>query len=587
MASKTFTDLDFDGIRDSLKAFLNSQTEFTGHDFEGSALTVITNLLANNTHNLAYLANMIGNEAFIDSAQLRASIVSAAKRMSYTPRSNRSSIAVVDLVVTPFDAGNAPTYITMNRGTQITAKKDNKSYVFVNREALTANKIDGIYTFSNVSMYQGRYLTYSFSVDNVRQQFRIPNKDVDTTSLIVKVQNSVSDTASEVYKEAGSILGVKDSSNVYYLSEDTEGYFNIEFGDGVLGKSLDTENIINIEYIVCSGDMANNIPSFTALSDIDGYNDIKITTVAASIGGAILESEESIRFTAPKMRAAQQRAVTPSDYEIIIKKEVPQASDVRAWGGEDNDPPRYGTVYASIKPVDGFVISDLAKKTLANVTLKKYNVGSITPVLVDPEYTTVTVSITAVYDDAKLVGGSNSLKVAIQNAVKAYSINSLSSFNKRLRASVLTGIIDKVDDAMINSYFTMSFRKPFTVATNVEQKNIIQFNNPINTGSVEIKGFRISDPTTTDNLGNIYYINDVSGVLHVYRDIAGVKTKVVSNVGTVDYTVGTVDFSINLLDSDNASIDVVAVPALGDIESVRNNIIVIDESNINITLEID
>ena len=319
MATKLeISELDFDGIKSNLKTFLSQQNEFTDYDFEGSGMSVLLDVLAYNTHYLGYNANMLANEMYLDSADLRSSVVSLAKQVGYTPTSCTSSTATLTVLVN--DATGAS--LTMSRGTKFSTTVDGQSYSFVNNADVSITPVSGVYQFDNLTVYEGSYLNYKYTANtsDIDQRFIIPNDSVDTTTLTVKVQESSSDATTNTYTLATGITGLDSTSKVYFLQEVEGGRFEVYFGDGVTGKTIADGNIVILDYINGNRDAPNGATTFTLSGTIGGFSSATITTSSNASGGTGLESISSIKYNAPRDYSAQDRAVTAEDYKTLVKE---------------------------------------------------------------------------------------------------------------------------------------------------------------------------------------------------------------------------------------------------------------------------
>ena len=366
MATKLeISELDFDGIKANLKNFLSQQDEFRDYDFEGSGMAVLLDMLAYNTHYLGFNANMLANEMFLDSADLRASVVSKAKQVGYTPTSSIAPTAVIDVVVN--NASGAS--LTMSRGTQFSTTVNGTAYNFVNNADLSITPVDGVYKFSNVDIFEGTYLNFKYTVNtsDTDQRFIIPNDNVDTTTLTVKVQESSSDSTTNTYTLATGITGLDSTSKVYFLQEVENGRYEVYFGDGVLGKAVADGNIIIMDYINTNRTEANGATTFTLNGSIGGFSTATVTTVSNASGGADPESITSIKYNAPRDYTSQDRAVTADDYKVLVKSLYANAQAVQVYGGEDAETPDYGKVYISIKAKSGANLTETTKSSIEQV----------------------------------------------------------------------------------------------------------------------------------------------------------------------------------------------------------------------------
>ena len=590
--------LDFDNIKTNLKKFISNQDEFKDYDFEGSGMSVLLDLLAYNTHYLAYNANIMGNEMFIDTADLRNSIVSHAKTLGYTPNSARAPYADINVVVN--NATGAT--LTMNAGTQFTTTVDNVSYNFVSIGSNIISPVDGVYTFSNLKIYEGTYVTYQYTVDttDIDQRFLIPSANADTNTLIVSVQNSSTDTITNTYTLATGITSLTDTSKVYFLQEAEDGKFEIYFGDGVTGKQLVNGNIITLKYVVTNKTLANGASSFALSGNIGGFSDVAITVNSNAANGSEAETKDSIKFNAPKSYAAQDRAVTIDDYKTKVKALYANTQSVSAWGGEDHSTPYYGRVYISIYPKTGSNLTTATKNSIVT-TLKQYSIGSVTPVIIDPEVTYILLTSNVRYKEAATTKTATTLKSEITDALTTYNTTTLQQFDSMLRYSKILDTIDDVDtNAILSNITTVRLRKSFTPALSTSTKYTISLSNALYNphsghnstagGILSSTGFKIDGDTT-----NVYYVNDDgSGNVRLYYLVGSVKTYTNNTQGTIDYSTGDVVLnSLNVSSIENIRgaastvVELTVTPSSNDIVPVRNQVLSIDVANSSITVEAD
>ena len=406
------SEFDFDDIKVNLKAFLQDQSEFQDYDFEGSGFAILLDLLAYNTHYLGFNANMLANEMYLDSADVRKNIVSIAKMLGYTPTSPKSPTASIDILLN--NVTGSPATVTMNKGTAFTTTISGTTYQFVTNAEHILTPVNGVYNFSNIDIFEGTLVTFKYTVDStdVDQRFIIPSINADTSTLKVSVQNSASDTTTSTYTLATGVTSISSDSKVYFLQEMEDGKFEVYFGDDVLGKKLTDGNIVILEYIVSNRDEANGASSFTLSGTVGGFTDVTITTVSSAQGGAEAQSKESIRYNAPLQYTAQDRAVTTSDYESLVQSIYPNAQSVSAWGGEDDETPVYGVVKIAIKAASGSTLTNTTKNDIVT-QLKKYNVASVRPEIVDPEITKILLTSTVKYDEKATNKTANTLKTNV------------------------------------------------------------------------------------------------------------------------------------------------------------------------------
>jgi len=380
------TELDFDTIKQNIISYLSQYPGFTDYNYEGSALSVLINALAYNTHYLAFYMNMLSSEAFLDSAVLRQSVVSHAKHLNYMPTSRKAATSIVNITVDPSPA--TPAFITIPKGHQFTASSDSTDFIFSTKEALTITPVSGVYTATDVPIIQGEWYTYTSLVDNTipKQRFIIPDANVDVSTITVKVQNSTTDLTQEVYSFVSDFNLLTPTDKVYFLQESENERYEVYFGDNVIGQKPVDGNIVIVEYLVTDGEAGNYIGNgntattkFYSASPIQNYSSVVVTTLTPGFGGAEKEDIEHVRFAAPKNYQAQNRAVTINDYKTLLVRDYPNALSLSIWGGEDNEPPAYGKVFISIRPVQGYELTRTTKEYIKNTILKKYNVVSIVP----------------------------------------------------------------------------------------------------------------------------------------------------------------------------------------------------------------
>ena len=590
-------DFDFDVVKANLKTFLQSQTEFQDYNFEGSGFAILLDILAYNTHYLGFNANMLANEMYLDSADIRKNIVSLAKMLNYTPSSVRAPVADIGIEVN--DATGST--LTLNKGTIFTTSVNGVSYQYLTNEDYIITPLNGVYNFSNVEIYEGTLVTYRYTVDvnDTDQKFIIQSENADTTTLKVSVQNSSNDTTTNIYSLAGGYNNVTDTSKVYFLQETDEGKFEVYFGDGVLGAALQDGNIIILEYIVTNRDESNGASLFSLQTTIGGFSDVTITTNSVSQGGSAAESKESIRFNAPLSYSAQNRAVTTTDYETILRSIYPNALSVSAWGGEDDETPVYGTVKIAIKAASGSTLTTSTKQNIITA-LKPYNVASVRPVIVDPEITSVIITSTVKYDSRLTTKTADTLKSNILTTLTNYNTNTLQRFDGVFRYSKIVGLIDNTDTSIVSNITTVKMRKTFTPTLNSSTRYDIYFRNSlfnpvagynaVNGGILESSGFKVSGDTT-----NIYFLDDDGdGNVRRYRLVGGVRTYVNNSQGVINYTTGQITLtSLNITTVENIRgqtsnvVELSLRPNSNDVVPVRDQIIEIDISNSFIVVEAD
>ena len=595
MATKLeISELDFDGIKDNLKTFLTQQDEFRDYDFEGSGMSVLLDILAYNTHYLGFNANMLANEMYLDSADLRASVVSLAKQVGYTPKSSVSPIANIDVVVN----GATASSLTMVRGTKFTSTVNGTSYSFVNNADVSIIPANGVYTFSSLDIYEGVYLNYKYtaSIADIDQRFIIPNDSVDTSTLTVKVQNSSSDSITNTYQLVDGITGLDSTSKVYFLQEVENGRYEVYFGDGVLGKKIEDGNIIILDYIVTNRNEANGASVFTLNGTIGGLSDVTITTNINASNGADAESISSIKYNAPRDYTAQDRAVTAEDYKVLVKGLYANAQAVQVYGGEDADPVAFGKVYISIKAKSGSNLTTLTKESIVQ-SLKSYAVASVTPVVIDPETTFLTLTTNFKYNSNLTTKAKSTLETNVLNTIISYNNETLENFTGMYRHSALTGLIDNTDTSILSNITKVKLYKYITPTLNEGLKYTLNFNNAFFNphsghnssagGIVSSTGFKINDDLS---LNEHFLDDDGAGNLRVYYLSGTTRIYTSSAYGTVNYTTGQIVLtsahitSISNVDGvASTQVRIFATPDSNDIIPVRNQILEIDTANSSVS----
>ena len=599
MATKLdISQLDFDGIKDNLKTFLSQQDQFTDYNFEGAGMNVLLDILAYNTHYLGYNANMMANEMFLDSADQRSSVVSLAKQVGYTTRSATSSQATIDVVVNNASGSS----ITMSRGTKFTTTVDGTNYSFVNNADISISPIDGVYTFFDLAINEGTYLNFKYTANttDTDQRFIIPNDNVDTNTLTVKVQESSSDSTTNTYKLATGITAIDSTSKVFFLQEIENGRFEVYFGDGVLGQAIADGNIVILDYITCNREEPNGASSFTLSGTVGGFSDVTITTKGNAAGGDDPETIKSIKYNAPRDYTSQDRAVTADDYKVLVKSLYANAQSVQVYGGEDAAVPDYGKVYISIKAKSGSNLTEVTKVSLVR-SLKSFAVASVTPIIIDPETTFIILETTFKYNSGATTKDVSTIETNVVNAITTYNTDTLEDFTGMFRYSAVGQTIDNAESSILSNITKVKMYKNITPTLNSGLKYTLSFNNAFfnphsghnasGGGIVSSTGFKINNDSSTnehflddDGAGNIrvYYL---SGTTRVYTS---------STFGTIDYTTGEIVLTsahiTSISNVDGAASTVIRVtttPDSNDIVPVRNQVLSIDVANSTVTGSVD
>jgi hypothetical protein len=463
-------ELDFDAIKSNLRNFLKSQSEFSDYNFEGAGLSVLLDILAYNTHYMGYYLNMVSNEMFIDTAIKRGSVVSHAKLLGYVPRSRVAAKAVIDLTITPVpnDSNSA---ITIPRFTRfVSESKDGINYVFVNPSArvVSKNTVSGLFEVANLEIKEGQPNAITFTYDaqtNPKQYFEIPDVGVDTSTIQVTVQRSAENANQQSYILAQDATDVDENAAVYYLEENKSGKYQIYFGDDVVGKALTEGNIVIVSYVVTSGSTANSLREFKPVDTILNGATVSVTLQSESTSGAAEEDIEKIRFTAPKAFIAQNRAVTKNDYIALINRDYPYFEAVNVWGGEENDPPVYGKVFFTAKPLGGYEITTTEIEFIKNNVLKPFSVLTVTPDYVEADYNYLNISADVNYDPTRTNKTASEINLGVINAIRNFCNQNLDTFNSTFKVSQLSRAIDDSDQSITSNDIGVIIEKRFAPDT--------------------------------------------------------------------------------------------------------------------------
>ncbi len=563
------SDINFDQIKTNLKSFLSDQNEFSDYDFESSTLSVLLDLLAYNTYYNAFYLNMVGNEMFLDSAQLRNSVVSRAKQLNYVPRSARGATATVSVSLDP---PGSPTFFTVAANTKFTTSIDGANYTFVTKDATALSpSSNGTFTGS-LNLVEGEPLQQRFTVDSSSSvRYILPNENVDTTSFTVRIQESSSNTSISTYNLNTDISAANSISQIYFVQENEDNKYEVYFGDSIFGKKPRDGNIVIIDYRVVNGSTVNGANNFTG--------DFTVTTTAAAEGGAFQESIDSIKYNAPFKFQAQDRLVTSTDFKNIILAENGDIQAISVWGGEENSPPVYGKVFISVKPRSGSVISATRKSTL-QTTLDDRSIVSVETEFVDATYLYINPAITVRYDPKTTSLSASELNTKVQNSLISYEGNNLGTFDNKFYVSNLTETLKAADNSLVSADVDFTIEKRFVPTTNAINTYQLQFNNAIHhphdghLGAVSSTGFTIGGET-------VYLEDDGVGNLRTFILVTGNKIARNNSFGTVDYESGLVTiFNTSITAYEGSAISVKVKPKESNIFGVRNEILLISSASV-------
>jgi hypothetical protein len=540
--SLQITDLNLASIENSIKEFLKDTPEFSGYNFEGSVMSRIVKILAYNTYHQAYLTNMIGNESYLDTALIRQNIVSRAKAIGYTPRSMTAATASLTLTFLPDDS---PDSIFIPKYTAFRSTLDGVIYNFLTLQDNYVQNFSGSY-IKTISVYEGQSYTYNYTYDSDQVVYEIPDPKVDTSKLKVYIKENSATSDRTEYKLVDDITEINSESDVYFLQENSKGNYEIYFGDGILGKELETGNIVQIEALICNGPLANDIGAFTAVG-YSGYNksNYAITygaTISAngrSSEGQDRETETSIKFSAPKNYEMQKRSVVEDDYKNYLMSKYSDIQSISVWGGEKNDPPIYGKVIISIKPSSGYVISNYRKSQII-ADLKGRNVQSIDPLIIDPIFTYVNIRSDVEYNSTLTSKTKEELFGDISETIIDFESETLSKFQNSFRFSKLSTAIDATDTSISSNNTEILYEKRFTPIYDTTITYKLQFNIPLYNPYDGYLGCLTSTQFKLANTGaNFCYLDDDGlGNVRIYYLQNNDKVYVNRTAGTIDYDTG-------------------------------------------------
>lgn len=573
------TELDFGNIRTNLKNYLSTQDQFTDYNFEGSAMAIMLDVLAYNTHYNAYYLNMLANEMFLDTAQQRESVVSRAKELGYLPTSAVGATANVNLTFSGIASGTSQ--FTIPKNSTFTTSVDDVTYTFVTPQPYTVINNAGLYS-ADITIKEGEPVTHRFTVSTSNPiRYIIPNPNVDASSITVSVQESASDTTTTEFTRATNIAAITSVSPIYFIEEVADQKYEIIFGSGALGKAVKNGNIIIVNYLVCNDEVTNGASIFSTDSVNIGtsYSGITLSTNSAATGGRVVEDIASVKFNAPRYFQTQNRCVIDNDYERIILNENPDILSAVAFGGEQADPPVYGKVYVAVKPTDEEFATTNRKNQIRTSIVDRTPLG-IDPVIIDPDYTYLIPQITTYYNKSTTSLSDSGISALVRSTIGTWASANLERFGNRLRYSRFVRALDNISGASIlNNDATVKMQKRFVPNVNVAEKVTLRFNNPIRPGTVISTQFTYSGFIA-------YFDDDEEGNVNIFRyDSNRQKVNIIAAAGTVDYTAGTIEiegFAPTAYADIQLKVD--ATPDRLDIIPVREQVLVMDSADAIITV---
>lgn len=581
--------LDFQTIKTNLKTYLKNNSAFKDVDFEGSNINTLIDLLSYNTYLNSFYTNMVASEMFIDTAQLRDSVISHAKSLNYTPRSFVSASAEIALTITPPSATSS---VVVPKGTTFTSRVGSNTYTFsTSSTEVISTSVNGVFT-ANVMLYEGSYIADSFTMNygNTSQRFVLSNPTVDTSSISVTVIED-GGSSSLAYTKTETLIGITSTTRAYFIEAAENQQYEIKFGDGVFGRKPRDGAVIVVEYRTSSGELPNGASTFLNDGNIDSYSNVSITTISNATGGTINESIDSIRFNAPRNFQVQGRAVTTNDYETLLKANFSDIQSISAYGGETLTPPQFGKVIISVDVQNADGTPQNRIKTYSDF-IKDKTPLTIDAVFVEPQFMYAVVTTSVKYNvnaTSKLSGDIRSLVTA---AISQYGLDNLEGFNKTLYYSKLIQAINATDPSIVsnNTDVTAVFYVPVT--NNVAASFTLEYNFPLQTeAGVDLttpeKHYGhsvITAPFTFLGYRSII-VDDTLGTLYVAKYV-GDQVEVVKPIGTVDYEIGTITVDNLVVEAteNGSGLEFFVRSRDKDFSSTQNKILKIKEDQISVTV---
>ena len=606
MALVNFTNLDFDQIKSSIREYLRANSNFTDYDFEGSNLSVIIDTLAYNTYISSYNANMISNEVFIDGATLRENVVSLARNIGYVPHSRSASKANITFFIDTTQFTTNPLTLTLKSGVVATTSTSfgNQNFSFIIPQDITVPVINGIALFENVDIYEGTFIVNNFNVDanNPNQKFILENANIDIDSINVFVRGTQLSTVKNSFKLSKNLFDISSESKVFFIQEIEDQRYELIFGDGIFGKKLNNLNYIEVSYNITNGESANGASSFNFNGRIvDNNNRVVttgislITTNSSSQNGREIESVESIRKYAPRKYSSQNRAVTATDYETIIPTIYPEAESISVFGGEDLNPPKYGRVFISIKPINGPFVSNQIKDNIKS-SLRRYSVAGIVPEIIDLKYLYLETDTTAYYNSNSTFE-ANTIKDVILSNIRNYTNSKeLNKYGARFKYSKYLKIIDDSNSAVTSNITKVIMRRDLGVVLNTFADYEICYGNQfhIKTQSgynIKSSGFNIAGVNDTLYLTDIPNSNGLTGTIFFFKLQSSTQPVIVKrNVGIIDYVKGEIKlYPVNIISTSKSSfsrpiIEISVIPKSNDVIGLQDLYLQLDINNITLNM---
>lgn len=586
-------DLNFESIKDNLKEFLKQQDQFLDVNFDASGINIFLDVLAYNTYYNSTYLNLAATENFLATAQRRNSVVNLARTLNYVPRS-RSSARVIG-TVTATVLGDGAT-IDIPKYTKFESIVDGTTYSFLTAEPYTLfNTVNNQYSNDGIKLIEGRFVSerYVYNPNDPDQRFLLNNPNADISTLVVRVQQSTTDTTTRIFFNPENVVEVIGTTLAYFIEEVEDNRYEVFFGDDVIGRALEPGNVVFFEYIVSEGLAGNGISQFNFTSTIPNIVNARFVPDASSFGGDEKESLNRIKFNAPKAYTAQNRAVTAEDYLSLVLKQ-PNVGSAAVWGGEDNDPPQYGRVFVAIRPKTGSVLTQVEKQTIIDTVIKPKKILTVSTQIIDPEFIFLVISANVKFDPRLTSLTRESLRGLIINTIKNYNEDDLDQFSRYFRYSKLTKLIDNTERSILNNIIKVTLRREIPIQLRSSARYEFNFSNPINASTVGrtpafpfgIASQISTNPFTFNGLPNCF-LEDNNGIIRVYRLVGSDIVGVSQNAGLINYATGKIildNFRIDAFADGGSVLKINANPADLDILPLRGQILTILDEDITINL---
>lgn len=589
-------DLNFESIKDNLKSFLRQQDQFLDVNFDASGINILLDVLAYNTYYNSTYLNLAATENFLATAQRRNSVVNLARSLNYTPRSRTSSRVIGTITAT---ATGSPAVVDLPKFTRFESIVDGVTYNFLTADPYTLFNTSGNqYADNNLLLIEGRFVSerYVYNPNDPDQRFLLNNANADTSTLVVRVQQSVADTTTRVFLNPKNIVEVTGTTLAYFLEEVEDGKYEVFFGDNVIGRELEPGNVIYFDYIVSEGINGNGISTLNFISTVAGISSARFVANEPSAGGDERESVNRIKFNAPKAYTAQNRTVTAEDYLSLVLQQ-PNVGSASVWGGEDNDPPQFGRVFIAVRPVTGTSLTQFEKTNLIDTIIKPKKILTVQTTIVDPEFTFIILTANVKFDPRLTTLTRESLRSLVISTIKQYNDDDLDQFSRYFRYSKLSKLIDNTERSILNNTIRTRLRKeiPVQLGTNVRYE--IKFSNPINNST---RGRPVSFPFgvlsqissnsfTFNGLPNCF-LEENNGFIRIFRIVRTDIVGVAQNIGTIDYTTGKIiltNFNPDSFADGGTTLRITANPGELDLLPLRDQILTILDEDITVNLQDD